>query len=247
MIIRQPTGEAANCATCGNPINVKVTGHELPKYAALKAIGIVVTIYFILPRIILWTTILIWISVKAIQTGSLQAIYVDSYQKSTETILNNLGAFSSGLIFLVGSGVFALAVWVRLVKNMVFRLRSFLVDMIIGIGVGVITYYFLTMILIPWLYNALPSGASLPRAEFTTISQYKASSMDRVATLFFCNGIFTPFVESVIFVGFIYRILRYQWGWMASMLLRSYLWRNPSLRKSILILFSFWFVELCAL
>jgi membrane protease YdiL (CAAX protease family) len=184
--------------------------------SSLKAIGGVACVYVILPLVGVAVGIFL-VSLGAIAQRGVNFYHNPAFQE----YLRSLGGFFGGLTLLLGSGLLAIKVWSRRTDLYMFGRSSRWKELLIGISVGFISYYLANKLLLPWLYLAMPVGSEWIKSEFFSLRSYGSSQMDHVGGTFFLDAFYSPLVETIIFVGSMYRTFRSQWGIAASLLLGS--------------------------
>jgi membrane protease YdiL (CAAX protease family) len=180
------------------------------------ATALVLCVYVILPTIVAWTGAFIAASIGVAQRG----IHVLS-SPATHNYVDNLAVFLGQLTLLIGSGALALWIWGRRADLRVFGEVPRWREILIGVSIGVIDYYCAKKLIFPWLYMARPIGWEWIKSEYGPVGAYHRSYITQIADLFFVSIIYGPLVETLIFVGLLYRRFRLQWGYATSVLLGS--------------------------
>jgi membrane protease YdiL (CAAX protease family) len=193
-----------------------IAGDRSLRVAVLPT-GIVVAVYAILPILAAASAICIAAAV-AIASGGKEFYFSATFVKYS----SNLEVFAGELALLAISGIVAAIVWTRRGSDLrIFEKSSGWVDALLGVGAAVIFHFVVRGFLLPWLYLAMPVGAKWISREYQPILGYASAGVTQVAGSFFLNALYKPVVETILFVGFLYRGLRSLWGVTASLLFAS--------------------------
>jgi membrane protease YdiL (CAAX protease family) len=159
------------------------------------------------------------------------------WSESFQRYLGNLEAFAGELTLLLASGILAAWILSRNPRNSWPIVRLPWTDLAIGIAVGLIGYFCIDQILLPWLYAAMPTGTHWPTAKYNSIDHYARSGLDRSSRDFFVSTVYCPTVETIIFVPFLYTRLRSQFGLITSMLVAALIFACVHQNKPLFLSF----------
>ena len=103
-----------------------------------------------------------------------------------------------------------------------YNLFPRLKDILIGVIVGILNYT-LSKHFVPLLYYSSPLDLARKVDSYKSIGEYSSHFTNRIAEVFFVDCFYSPFVESVVFIIFLYASIRLSFNFITSILLSSFI------------------------